>query len=91
MNWIGDSTAPTSAGKPLKIEAKIPLAHTQSLISWSRCSRTALGLRTERPWRELEGPTRGVTNDCQAKIRVVEWRNTATDRRRKIKILFSGG
>ena len=50
MSWIGDPTGPTSAGKPLNIEAKIPLAHTQSLLSWSRCSRTALGLRTERPW-----------------------------------------
>ena len=28
-----------SAGKLLRIEAKIPLAHTQSLISWSRCHK----------------------------------------------------
>ena len=41
MNWIGDSTGPTSAGKLLKIEPEIPLAHTQSLISWSRWLREA--------------------------------------------------
>ena len=33
-----------SAGKLLRIEAKIPLAHTQSLISWSRCPRGRPGV-----------------------------------------------
>ena len=37
ITWICESPGPTSAGKPPKSEAKIPLVHTKSLISWSRC------------------------------------------------------
>ena len=36
ITWICESPGPTSAGKPPKSEAKIPLVHTKSLISWSR-------------------------------------------------------
>ncbi len=54
ISWIGDSTGPTSAGKSLKIEAKIPLAHTQSLISWSRWFQTRLGWGNRQPHENLD-------------------------------------
>ena len=56
MSWIGESTGPTSAGKPPKIEAKIPLAHTQSPISWSRWTR--------------ESPLQGVIEGMNGTIQV---------------------
>ncbi len=57
IGWIGDSTGPASAGKPQEIEAKIPLARTQSLISWNKWIRESplqrrwlLQFRRACPW-----------------------------------------